>query len=270
MKGYLNTIEQLNIWVSLFVFILISSALLIGSLFEYMNFESCVKSVLGLISAYFVFSLVLAHVERIKLIQETRDQFSYLIESVGVLRIIKSPDEYYELLQGSIEQAKTSISLLYLTKQPPTNIGGASVKYWEWFQNYMKDRSHNVLVRRIASLDNEEKIKWVAAKTKELLNRNNYGLKGFCPTKHLPLIGLEIIDRSKVFIFGPHGTSPRWLYINNPDIAEGMAQYFDSMWCDLNGHEIKRIEETTISSDEIDERIKAICKSELCQDGTAS
>jgi len=80
------------------------------------------------------------------------------------------------------------------------------------FQDYVAKRSRKVVVKRIASLDCPEKIEWLKRKTLELANIPNYSMRSYDPSKFLPLMGMEIIDRKKVFIFGPHGNTPRWIY----------------------------------------------------------
>lgn len=254
MKG---KVKMFDLCINICVFILIIVALIVGSISDFVSSEASIKIVLGLISGYFIFNAVFINMERAKLIEETQRNFSNLIESVGVLRIIKTPREYYEHLIGSIEQAEDSVCLIYLTRRPPFDIGTGAQEYWEWFQDYVAKRSRKVVVKRIASLDCLEKIEWLKRKTLELANIPNYSVRGYNPDNFLPLMGMEIIDRKKVFIFGPHGNTPRWIYIENPDVAEGMAQYFEKLWGMLHKSEIKGLG-AIISEDSFDKKIKSI------------
>lgn len=70
-------------------------------------------------------------------------------------------------------------------------------------------------------------------------------------------MGMEIIDTKKVFIFGPHSHTPRWLYIENPDVAEGMAHYFERLWEMLHDYELKGLN-ATISEDSFVKKINSI------------
>lgn len=254
--------KKFDLWINIFVFILIIAALIAESMLKLVPFETSIKIVLGLISGYFVFHAVFSYAERIILIEETQKNFSNLIESVGVLRIIKTPREYYQHLIGSIEEAEDSVCLIYLTKKPPFDIGAGAQEYWEWFQDYVAKRSRKVAVKRIASLDCQEKIEWLKCKTLELANIPNYSVRGYNPDNFLPLMGMEIIDRKKVFIFGPHGNTPRWIYIENPDVAEGMAQYFEKLWGLLDKFEIKGLN-AIVSEDSFNKKIESIMGKEV-------
>lgn len=43
-------------------------------------------------------------------------------------------------------------------------------------------------------------------------------------------MGLEVIDEKEVFLFGPHGQTPRWLHVKNSDVAAGWSRYFEELW----------------------------------------
>ncbi|MEK6916947.1 MAG: hypothetical protein AABW92_04330, partial [Nanoarchaeota archaeon] len=191
MKGKVKWKKILDLFTNIFVLILIAAALFAESTLEFFDFETSIKIVLGLISGYFIFHAVFSDAERVRLIEETQKNFSNLIESVGVLKIIKTPREYYEQLIGSIELADDSVYLIYLTKQPPFDISMGAQEYWEWFQDYVAKRSRKVVVKRIASLDSPEKIEWLKRKTLELAHRDNYSIRGYDPSKFLPLMGME-------------------------------------------------------------------------------
>lgn len=177
MKGKVKLHKKFDVWINIFVFILLAAALIVGSISDIVGFETSIKMVLGLISGCFIFNAIFINVERANLIEETQKNFPNLIESVGVLRIIKTPREYYEQLIGSIEQAEDSVCLIYLTRQPPFDIGTGAQEYWEWFQDYVARRSRKVVVKRIASLDCPEKIEWLKCKTLELANIPNYSVR---------------------------------------------------------------------------------------------
>ena len=239
-KHNLFNLTTINSYTACLVFAAAILILLKAFLMQ-MEFETAIEVVLGLILGYFIFHAVILHTERHNLIETTNDNFRNLVEHVGVMTIIKTPQEYYQKLKSSIENAQDSVRLLYLTKSPPTSIGKYSQTYWEWFQYYIAKKSNSVVVRRIASLDSKEKIEWVIDKTLELSQTLNYGIRVYNPKDFLPLMGMEIIDNNEVFLFGPHGKTPRWIYINNPDVAEGMAQYFEELWSMLPEGEIKAV-----------------------------
>lgn len=219
-----------------------------------------IEIVLGLIVGYFVFHAVILQIEQSESIDKTHDALNELIKTIGVLEIIDTSDKYYEKLIGAIELAQDSISMIYLTKQSPLSLGSNSQMYWKWFQDYARNRSREVVMKRIASLDSDEKVDWVKEKTIELAGIKNYGIRAFKPEANFPpIMGLEIIDNKKVFLFGPHGTSPRWLYIENEDVAKGMAIYFDTLWSILSGREIKGLEkEFDNNSSNIAQRVSDI------------
>jgi hypothetical protein len=161
-------------------------------------------------------------------------------------------------LKNSIEDAQDSVRLLYLTKHSPISIGKSSQDYWCWFQNFAAKKSNNVVIKRIASLDSDDKINWIINKTIELASTSNYAIRVYEPSKYLPIIGMEIIDNKEIFMFGPHGKTPRWIYINNPDVAEGMSQYFEELWSKLSEYEIKALgaDVTAVTRDSIEQCIK--------------
>jgi len=90
MKGKVKLNKKLDFWTNILVFILIAASLIAESSLEFLDFETSIKIVLGLISGYFVFHAVFSYAERVILIEETQKNFSNLIESVGVLKIIKN------------------------------------------------------------------------------------------------------------------------------------------------------------------------------------
>ena len=232
------------------------------AIFFAMKFETAVEILLGLIVGYFVFHAVILITEQQNSVKSTNDALNNLISHIGKITIIKTSEEYYRELRSSITNAKDSVCLLYLTKSSPVTIGKNSQNYWEWFQKYIQVEGKKVVVKRIASLDTDDKINWLIAKTVELAQSPNYGIRVFNPKseKVLPLIGLEIIDRNEIFLFGPHGKTPRWIYIKNPDVAEGMAQYFDELWSKLSTGEIKGIG-AFATTETIEACIKKCCNS---------
>lgn len=253
-RDRLFNLSKINLYTSLIICIVVL-CILVSAFLSEMKFESAVEVVLGLIIGYFVFNAVILHTEQHELIDTTNENFKNLIEHVGVMIIIKSPEEYYRKLKSSIEGAHDSVRLLYLTQSSPTTIGRNSQVYWDWFQDHIANKSNNVVFKRIASLDSKEKIEWLIDKTIELAESSNYGIRVFNASKMLPLIGMEIIDSREVYLFGPHGKTPRWIYINNPDVASGMAAYFEELWSRMAGCELKALG-TIVTKDNIEQSIK--------------
>jgi hypothetical protein len=248
--------SKININTSRGVFIAVILCILASAFIPTWKFEIAIEVVLVLITGYFVFDAVIRQEERQQLIETTNDNLKNLIEHVGIMTIIKSPEEYYKRLKSSIESAQDSVRLLYLTKYSPIGIGKASQDYWSWFQEYAQ-KSNNVVIKRIASLDSEDKAEWIIDKTLELATTPNYAIRVYDPRKVLPLIGAEIIDGKEIFLFGPHGKTPRWIYIGNPDVAEGMTQYFEELWSKLSEYEVKALgNKNTTTRDSITACIK--------------
>jgi hypothetical protein len=170
-----------------------------------------------------------------------------LIKSIGVMKVIESPDEYYRMLKGAMDEATDSILLIYLTSLPPQDRGKTALDYWEWFHNFAVRKGDHLTIKRIASLNNEEKKNWLVQHTTDLAQVSLYGLRCYLPDNNFPLLGLEIIDRKEVFLFGPHSQSSTWLHVKNENIGYGMAAYFDALWDRLKEekYRLKDIGKTT-------------------------
>jgi len=240
-----------NKFTAILVFI-VSLCFLEDTFLGMMPFEKGVETVLALIVGYFVFHAVFLHAEQSELIETTNENLKNLVDHIGILTIIKSPEDYYKRLKHSIEYAEDSVSLLYLTRAAPTSIGKYAMNYWKWLQGYIVEHADDgVVVRRIASLHSQEKTNWIINTTVALAKVSNYGIRVYNETAFPPIMGMEIIDKKKVFLFGPHGKTPRWIYIDNPDVAEGMVQYFEDLWAKTSEYEIKALGDDKVSDDSV-------------------
>lgn len=99
-----------------------------------------------------------------------------------------------------------------------------------------------MLIKRIASMDNQDKLSFLKDRTLKLKNLQKYGLRYYLPSEFPPLPGLEIIDEEQVFFFGPHAEIRRYLYVKDKVLAQGIAKYFDEVW-DFLGKEGKILKE---------------------------
>lgn len=228
--------EHFNPIVSIVGLVLILAAFFVGPIMDLLdsNHIDPVKFALSIIASVLVVNIIIHQFEQSKQMKETNDILDNLVRTGGILKIIESSEEYYRELKSSIENSKDSIRLMYLTDNAPREIGKAAIDYWDWFSDYMNRKNKNVIVRRIASLDNEVKNDWLYEDTKKLAKDCSYSVKCFVKGDNLPLINVDIIDKKEVFLFGPHALTPRWVYIKNPDIGEGMSNYYTKLWDSLN------------------------------------
>lgn len=150
-----------NLFISLVVLSFVLLALITHTLFHVLPFETVVLLVLSLIAGYFVIHGIILYWERKEIFEPMTEALADLAASVGVLRILRDPDEYYRELEWALERATKSAKLLYLTKNPPPEIGQQAQRYWEWFNAFAKGNGARITIKRIASLDTEGKFKWL-------------------------------------------------------------------------------------------------------------
>jgi hypothetical protein len=231
-------------WIA---FLLIFAALSLESFgLHLLPFEDVVKISLGLIAGYFIFHSVVTATERVELIEKTTNIIEGLTRSIGVLRIIGHSEEYYRELKAAMDAATDCVFLFYLTDQPPPQLGSVSQAYWNWFNEFALERGDSLTIKRVASISNAAKARWLLAQTLAMKDVRGYGIRCFLPGTTLSIPGIEVIDRKETFFFGPHGRTPRWVYIDNEDIGSGMASYFDRVWDEvltIGGFELKAVGE---------------------------
>jgi hypothetical protein len=240
--------KGLQVWLGILAWLLVTVVLIMKVWKTWQTpHDLFVEAALEVIVTYFVFHSVFSFFEQNELIEKTDNTLNDLIKSIGVMKVIESPDEYYRMLKGAMDEATDSILLIYLTSLPPQDRGKTALDYWEWFHNFAVRKGDHLTIKRIASLNNEEKKNWLVQHTTDLAQVSLYGLRCYLPDNNFPLLGLEIIDRKEVFLFGPHSQSSTWLHVKNENIGYGMAAYFDALWDRLKEekYRLKDIGKTT-------------------------
>jgi hypothetical protein len=94
-------LSKINLITSLFVSTVVFLCIFLSAIIPILKFETAIEVTLVLITGYFVFDAVNRHAERHELIETTNDNFRNLIEHIGVMSIIKSPEEYYNSITFS-------------------------------------------------------------------------------------------------------------------------------------------------------------------------
>ncbi len=160
-----------------------------------------------------------------------REELRNIGQGVGRIRLLRSVEEYYAALKKAISGASGRVDLLYLTPSPPDALGLPATEYWKWFRTFAQNNGANIEIRRIASLDNDAKRAWVLRSAKDVEAVPMYALRCYDPfvSGTLPLLAVEVVDRSEVFISGPHNPLVR-LHVANPEFAKAMGEYFDQIW----------------------------------------
>lgn len=210
---------------------------------------------MGIIIGYFVFEAIFLFPE----IEQTRESLTKLTDTLGIVELIEDSDRYYALLEEATRNAKKSLRFTYLTTEPPTKLEPRAEVYWKFFIEFA-EKKQELLIKRIASIDNQDKLSFLKERTNELRDIKKYGLRYYLPSESPPLPGLEIIDEEQVFFFGPEADIRRYLYVKDKVLAHGIAKYFDDVWDFLGkeGRILKELEET--DEDTINNRFSEVEK----------
>ena len=207
------------------------------------------------IIAYFILEAIFLFPK----IEQTQEGLTKLTDTLGIVELIEDSDRYYALLEEATRNAKKSLRFTYLTTEPPTKLEPRAEVYWKFFIEFA-EKKQELLIKRIASIDNQDKLSFLKERTNELRDIEKYGLRYYLPSEFPPLPGLEIIDEEQVFFFGPEAEIRRYLYVKDKVLAHGIAKYFDDVW-DFLGKEgmvLKELEET--DEDTINNRFSEVEK----------
>lgn len=180
---------------------------------------------MGIIIGYFIFEALFLFPE----IEQTRESLTKLTDTLGIVELIEDSDRYYALLEEATRNAKKSLRFTYLTTEPPIKLEPRAEAYWNFFTKFA-EKKQEVLIKRIASISNPDKLSFLKERTNELRDIEKYGLRYYLPSEFPPLPGLEIIDDEQVFFFGPEAEIRRYLYVKDKVLAHGIAKYFDDVW----------------------------------------
>lgn len=153
-------------------------------------------------------------------------------EKAASITVLSTAQEFFVSATAVVESARHSIDACYFTPFPPTRFydDPEIERYWRRFSDLLRQRP-TLSVRRMATLDNTDKVEWVKTHVLEHKDCHNYNFAVVPNIDHLPLMNVMIVDNCRTFVFSPHGARARnYILVESGEFARGMLEYYDLMW----------------------------------------
>ena len=145
--------------------------------------------------------------------------------------ILKDTEEFYKQL-CSIISSTSKVDVTYFTPNIPSEfIDYYGTQYWNEINLFLKNKTPFRL-RRIATIENGEKLNWLLDTINKANNPPGYHLHYLNIDYKYPPLNVNIIDDEHSFIFDVEARSKttEYIYIRDKKVATTLKKYFDLLW----------------------------------------
>lgn len=240
------------------VYIIITCSIGAGDVVEVMK-KIAVPALAELVLAY-VGRFIDDYIERFERDSELRDIKSKIEKIVPTvtslsteirnfnnasIEVLTQHEDFYSKLTKCRLCATREVLLTQLDPNPPESYEneGKRKSYFESDIEYAKSHPY-VTIKRILSIETEEKMKWVQdliEATKDLPNLflAFVNIENIAKERPFPkMLSLQIIDKEEVFVLNPqYSYMPKsyqpCFYLKNKDVAQIFAEYHTAIWREL-------------------------------------
>lgn len=196
-------------------------------------------------------------IERDSELKEIKDKIEQLVPNVTSLsneirnfnnasiEVLSQHEDFYSKLTKCRLCATLEVLLTQLDPNPPESYEDESKRksYFDSDIEYAKSHPH-VTIKRILSIETEEKMEWVRGlidATKDLPNLflAFVNIENIAKERPFPkMLSLQIIDRNEVFVLNPqYSYMPKsyqpCFYLKNRDVAQIFVDYHTDIWREL-------------------------------------
>lgn len=161
------------------------------------------------------------------------------------IEVLTQHEDFYSKLTKSRLCASSEVLLTQLDPNPPESYEDESKRksYFDSDIDYAKSHPY-VTIKRILSIETEEKMKWVQdliEKTKDLPNLflAFVNIENIAQERPFPkMLSLQIIDKDEVFVLNPqYSYMPKsyqpCFYIKNKGVSQILVDYYKDIWREL-------------------------------------
>lgn len=175
----------------------------------------------------------------LKGMKDQEDSF-FEMRSALPLTLVKRLNDaaFYNDFRAAVVGAENCVRIAYLAPYPPGEVPDRTRKrYYDEMLGLMKERSTITFKRLIRA--SEKNKPWVTELLRELKGKPNVELalltKDLPPENDMPLaLSVQVVDSDKTWLvaIASHENEREFrdIYIENPDVAAGMTDYFDRIW----------------------------------------
>ncbi len=251
---YLNTLRVVEI-VAIIILITGSAIISIIGILSKLTIESLLAAVLGLLSAFGIYTL-----SANKLIER---KIAAVKSSQLPLSREVSQANWYEELTKIVLSAKREIQITHHEPSVPITTGVRERReLWETLLKKMKDEKKELLFRWIVAIDNMKKLDWVCSLIDEHKSCYNLNINySSADLKYVsPPMSIQIIDREALFVIdmskGQYTISEIGIGLisTDRDVVRQFQKYYDEYW----NRTIKLKEGTQVYCDNIEALRKKI------------
>lgn len=236
--------------------------------------SAIVMAVLGIVSQFYppiqsriewyvsilllIFAAMLTYLySRIELIENRTD---LIVRKLGVqaIEVFRTRDELFSRMTD-ISIGSQAISTLMFS-DPPDVIGGQMENYFKKVGIYIR-KTPTMIFRRISTLGDNRKIKWILEILNEMFETHNFSLAYInIDHKNTPLLCAHIIEKNKEFYTFVFHTVPASgnvcaFLIRNNEVGRVALDYFNGLW----EKSPKLMEGKQINMKEVEELAKGFC-----------
>lgn len=162
-------------------------------------------------------------------LEESKKLIASVVSKVEVI-LLKGHDDFYTKAEEEVTLAKKSIDVTHFYPIPTTKIRAES-KYFDTLSRIIKE--DKIITRRIASINNMDKYKWVESTIREHQDTDNFHVKyTSLVSDDFPMLNILIFDNKKVFvgIYQEVAMPERAIFIDNETIAIVFSDYYNTIW----------------------------------------
>jgi len=211
--------------------------------------SAIVMAVLGIISQFYppihariewymnilllVFAAMLTYLY--DMIESIENRSRLIVNKLGVesIKIFRNREELFSKMREVTIGSQAVCTQMF--SDPPTEIGGEMEEYFKKVGDYIK-RNDRVIFKRIATVGNDRKARWIMKLLSEVIGLHNFSL-AYIDIDHrkTPLLCVHLVEKDgKFFTFIFHTVPPTGdvyaFLVESSEVGKVVLDYFNGLW----------------------------------------